>query len=391
MAPEFSPNRSSRTLARRHRVIAQAILASMLLTVGASAFLGCAASVDPNAPPRHTESSQTPWVDIRQALGYNWSGLIARLPNEVDRIDRVLRNRAVYRIEGFGFGHLMLGPGALYPYHSHASPEAYHVLSGEAEWSVDGETRRVVPGTTIYHAPYADHRWVTTSEEPLRVIWAQWAPDGDRSGLIADGVRRRGGGVTGNFFVGERRSRSALITELAVPFGEPSPGSAVAELRTARLAAREAESSRPAIRAFVDSVGVPWNTDLLGVRWRSVFGTPDLEWGHVRIVGPGEREIPAGATPGLLHVLSGRAEIRVADDSGISVATGSTLAFQPGEPIEIDFGEQGASAELRAIWVRWAPNPDLDYWGRDYFLVEPMPEPPPEAELARDVLFFGAD
>jgi hypothetical protein len=155
-------------------------------------------------------------------------------------------------------------------------------------------------------------------------------------------VRRRGGGVTGNFFVGERLSRSALSTELAVPFGEPSPGSAVAELRTARLAAREAESSRPAIRAFVDSVGVPWNTDLLGVRWRGVFGTPDLEWGHVRIVGPGEREIPAGATPGLLHVLSGRGEIRVADDSGISVATGSTLAFQPGEPIKIDFGDQGA-------------------------------------------------
>ena len=67
-----------------------------------------------------------------------------------------------------------------------------------------------------------------------------------------------------------------------------------------------------------------------------------------------------GATPGLLHVLSGRAEIRVADDSGISVATGSTLAFQPGEPIEIDLGEQGALTELRAIWVRWAPNPDFD-------------------------------
>ena len=68
MASEFSPNPNSLKLARRHRVIAQAMLAAMLLTVGASAFLGCAASIDPNAPPRHTESSQTPWVDIRQAL-----------------------------------------------------------------------------------------------------------------------------------------------------------------------------------------------------------------------------------------------------------------------------------------------------------------------------------
>ena len=382
---------SSPTLIRSPRLVSQRGISVLLSVFGACVFFGCAGGVDPNAPPLHTDFSQTPWIDLRGGVGYNWSGIAARLPKEVERIDRVLRNRAVYRIEGFGFGHLMLGSGALYPYHSHASPEAYHVLSGEAEWSVDGETRRVGPGTTIYHAPYADHRWVTTSKEPLRVLWAQWAPDGDRSGLIADGVRRRGGSMTGNFFEGERRSKSVLITELAAPFGEPAAGSAIAEMLAARQTARAAEPARPAIRAFVDSVGVPWNTDLPGVRWRNVFGTPDLEWGHVRVVGPGEREIPAGATPGLLHVLSGRAEVRVADRDGIEVGAGATIAFQPGEPMEIDFEGQGNSGELRAIWVRWAPNPNLEYWGRDYYLVEPMPEPPAAAALSRDVRFFVSD
>ena len=120
-----------------------------------------AACVSGEGPIRITHSPEIPWVEVRTALGYNWSEAVNALPDEVDRIDRVLRNRAVYREPGFSFGHLMLGSGALYPYHAHASPEAYHVISGEAEWSVDGETRRVGPGTTIYHAPYADHRWVT--------------------------------------------------------------------------------------------------------------------------------------------------------------------------------------------------------------------------------------
>ena len=98
---------------------------------------GCA-SIGPDANElRSTQAEEIPWVEVRTALGYNWSEAVNAMPEAVDRIDRVLRNRAVYRRDGFGFGHLMLGSGALYPYHAHASPEAYHVLSGEAEWSVD--------------------------------------------------------------------------------------------------------------------------------------------------------------------------------------------------------------------------------------------------------------
>ena len=31
----------------------------------------------------------------------------------------------------------------------------------------------------------------------------------------------------------------------------------------------------------------------------------------------------------------------------------------------------------------------MSYWARDYFLLEPMPEPPRKADLAKDVPFFA--
>ncbi|MCR9096819.1 MAG: dimethylsulfonioproprionate lyase family protein [bacterium] len=358
-----------------------------------AAALAAAACAGSEGPVRLTHSSETPWVELRSARGYNGSAAVKAMPTEVERIDRVLRNRAVYREPGFGFGHLMLGSGALYPYHAHAAPEAYHVLSGVAEWSVDGETRRVGPGTTIYHAPYADHRWVTVSEEPLRVVWAQWVPDGDRSGLIADAVRRRGGSTTGNFFEGERRSVSLLPTKLAAPVADVPPGTVLDEMRRKRLEARHVEPSRPAVRIFVDSFGIPWNTEQDGVRWRAVFGTPDLEWGHVEIRGPGQRELPASSAPWLLHVLSGEARVRIADGGDLRVSAGSSVVVRPGEPLEVEFESEDRDAwdqvpPLRALFTRWAPDGDMSYWARDYFLVEPMPEPPAEATLPKDVSFF---
>jgi len=353
--------------------------------------LGCA-TADPDRI-RSTQSDETGWVEVRTATGFNWSEAVALMPEAVDRIDRVLRNRAVYRQDGFGFGHLMLGSGALYPYHAHASPEAYHVLSGVAEWSVDGETRRVGPGTTIYHAPYADHRWTTVSKEPLRVVWAQWVPDGDRSGMLSDAVRRRGASSTGAFLAGETRSISILPTRLSAPVGEAGPGSVFDEMKKARTRARSREASRPPIRAFVDAVGVPWNTELPGLRWRAVFGTPDLEWGHVEVRGPGTRKIPASAVPWLLHVLSGDARIEAGDDDAVVARAGTSVVIQPGELVDVRFEEarQGGwdeVAPLRAFWVRWTPEGDLGYWARDYFLVEPMPEPPAGATLPKDVPFF---
>lgn len=362
------------------------------LNILLTAIVGCASPGKGREAIRVTRAEEIPWLDVRDVLAYDASSAVAARTHELDEIDRVLRKRAVFHQPGIGFGQLMLGSGALYPSHSHATPEAYHVISGEAEWTVDGETRRVGPGSSIYHAPYADHRWVTTSAEPLRVLWARWTPGGNRSGLIADGARRRGGGATGAFFAGEKRSRSVLVIEMVSPIGASGEDGFTAEMRRARLEARLAEPKRPVIRAFVDSVGSPWNTEWPGIRWRPVFGTPDLEWGHVEFSSEGTdaraTRIPASATPGLLHVLSGRARMRVVGGAASDVAAGTTFAFWPGEAIEVEF-EEGAPS-LRAIWVRWAPDGDPTYWARDYFLVESFSasESPTGSVLPRDARFF---
>ena len=96
----------------------------MLRPLLAFAALASAACAGPQGPVQLTRSQDIPWVELQTARGYNGSEAVQSLPDEVEWIDRGLRNRAVYREPGFAFGHLMLGAGALYPYHAHASPEA---------------------------------------------------------------------------------------------------------------------------------------------------------------------------------------------------------------------------------------------------------------------------
>lgn len=88
------------------------------------------------------------------------------------------------------FGTLQLKPGETYPAHNHPSPEIYFVLDGEADWWVDDEKEHVVPGSMIYHRPYAVHGWINTSKEkPLRVIWIWWAEGDIKAADLDKGAR----------------------------------------------------------------------------------------------------------------------------------------------------------------------------------------------------------
>ena len=90
--------------------------------------------------------------------------------------------------EFFYFGTLELAPGETYPAHNHPAAEIYYVVSGEADWFVDDESQSVVPGSMIYHRPYAVHGWRNIStDKPLRVVWAWWS-EGDPS-VLAKGAR----------------------------------------------------------------------------------------------------------------------------------------------------------------------------------------------------------
>lgn len=81
----------------------------------------------------------------------------------------------------FGVGEI--GPGAIYPDHRHPTPEVYYFVSGRAKWKVDGEEFIAEPGSAVYMKPFAVHSLEVISDEKAVIVWADWAPNGDRSTL----------------------------------------------------------------------------------------------------------------------------------------------------------------------------------------------------------------
>ena len=72
------------------------------------------------------------------------------------------------------FGEAEWAPGAIYVGHRHPAPEIYYVISGTAEWTVDGETFIATAGTAIYTKPNAVHRMVNVGDGILKTVWMWW-------------------------------------------------------------------------------------------------------------------------------------------------------------------------------------------------------------------------
>lgn len=80
--------------------------------------------------------------------------------------------------EAFSAGVVVLDPGDGHDVHTHPeSEEILYVLSGEGEQMVDGETREVSAGDTIYIPADIEHSTINTGWEPLRFL-AVYAPPG---------------------------------------------------------------------------------------------------------------------------------------------------------------------------------------------------------------------
>ena len=77
------------------------------------------------------------------------------------------------RAEGLLITLLMLGPGAIYPRHSHAAEEIYQVIAGEVDIDTgDMGWRRYTPGMTCHHIPWVPHALrCGASPVMLMAIW----------------------------------------------------------------------------------------------------------------------------------------------------------------------------------------------------------------------------
>lgn len=132
-------------------------------------------------PPVFTDAQAIDWDDLTDTSGRNWSETASSAGVALVRFAEGVRLKRVFFSPDFRFGYIMMAPGMVYPAHRHPAPEIYHLLGGTARWTVDDRIEVVGAGTTIYMRPMASHRVEVVSDEPMRAIWAQWAPDGDAS------------------------------------------------------------------------------------------------------------------------------------------------------------------------------------------------------------------
>ncbi len=85
----------------------------------------------------------------------------------------VVGPRGLIASDQVALGALLLGPGRLYPDHTHPATEIYHVLSGTADWSRDGGAfQPQPPGRRIFHPPWMRHA-MRVDQETL-FAWYAW-------------------------------------------------------------------------------------------------------------------------------------------------------------------------------------------------------------------------
>lgn len=82
----------------------------------------------------------------------------------------ILGPEAPFRDEHFCYGFTLLGKNTFYPAHYHPATELYVVLSGHAEWTLDGVTTVRHPGEFVLHPSNRIHSMRTT-EEPLLALY----------------------------------------------------------------------------------------------------------------------------------------------------------------------------------------------------------------------------
>jgi len=72
----------------------------------------------------------------------------------------------------FAFGIQQVGPGGLLPSHSHSrNEELKYVWDGAGQATVNGETVRAAPGTTVFTGRWVEHEFRADDAGPMTITW----------------------------------------------------------------------------------------------------------------------------------------------------------------------------------------------------------------------------
>ena len=155
-------------MSRNENQLGKHILAIVIGTLFCCQFtLGQSAKTDPVEPAAFIDESDITWK-VNDFNVARWKTLIGG--SEGGQLDN----------SDIQFGLWQLAPGQTYHSHKHSAPEVYYILSGKAEWTVGGITRKVSAGTAIYTRPGKIHKMVNLTDEPVKTVWFWWAPGGER-------------------------------------------------------------------------------------------------------------------------------------------------------------------------------------------------------------------
>lgn len=131
--------------------------------------------------PQDAAAAHTLGLLTEAAAGFNWR----QSYDENDFSRHFLNNYGwvmlagdggLIRAEGLLITLLMLGPGAIYPRHSHAAEEIYQIIAGEVEIDT-GDTgwQHYTPGMTCHHIPWVPHA-LRCGATPV-IMMAIWKAD----------------------------------------------------------------------------------------------------------------------------------------------------------------------------------------------------------------------
>lgn len=88
----------------------------------------------------------------------------------------IIGPEAPFVSDRFCLGLTLIAPKSFYPLHRHPATELYWVVSGTAEWTLEGKVTRRAPGSFILHDSNAVHA-MRTFDEPLLALYSWSGPD----------------------------------------------------------------------------------------------------------------------------------------------------------------------------------------------------------------------
>ncbi len=396
---------------------------------------------DPSAPapfrdgdliPKHLAAPLRPWDDVRDVLGFDWTGLAETSHAELTQLEGVLRLRTVLAHPDLRIIEVALGPGAILPSHADPAPGALHVISGTAEVRVAGVRIQAYPGTSVRLDPLEPRRIEAGRAAPLRLLWFRFAPGGEQRylgfGYYLTGSNFHAQPLEATMpadyqhWPDEVRVRHAVE---ALPQESSEPGEVSDFVRDQREALRRARAmpGRPAALypetpLAVSELDVAW-LDFTNLGTARFFWADDASsatgalrsWNRIaRMKGIFQSRTPEGlydfnmsyiangptgkyvthshATPEFYYVLGGETEWKIAGDT-FTARAGSVFFHAPYQDHEMRGLVEGEP--MRAITGSWAPFGDRSVFRAPMLLTEPLPTQPASSLLPGGFVFHAFD